>query len=171
VWLGKGLTEAQRARWVTLICRAADDVGLPADAEFRAAFVSYLEWTSRIEMESSQPGAQPPEAMPAPHWQWIAGAAPGTRTPDAPVHAEDEPVALPGPDEPVSFSRHIKPLFRPTDRQSMQFIFDLWSHQDVTANAASILARLREGSMPCDGGWPADRTEVFARWVEAGTPE
>jgi hypothetical protein len=53
----------------------------------------------------------------------------------------------------------------------MRFIFDLWSHQDVAANAANILARLREGSMPCDGAWPADRTEVFARWVEAGAPE
>src|SRR5262249_16729216 len=46
--VGKGLQEAWRARWVQLLCRAADDVGLPADPEFRAAFVAYLEWGSRL---------------------------------------------------------------------------------------------------------------------------
>src|SRR5579872_4715953 len=36
--LGKALREEQRARWVQLLCRSADDAGLPADPEFRAAF-------------------------------------------------------------------------------------------------------------------------------------
>ena len=40
---GKDIREEWRARWVQLLCRAADDVGLPSDPEFRAAFVGYLE--------------------------------------------------------------------------------------------------------------------------------
>ena len=40
-------TEAQRARWVALATRAADEAGLPADPEFRSALASYLEWSSR----------------------------------------------------------------------------------------------------------------------------
>jgi CDGSH-type Zn-finger protein/truncated hemoglobin YjbI len=42
--LGKELREEQRARWVQLMCRAADDAKLPADPEWRAAFVGYHEW-------------------------------------------------------------------------------------------------------------------------------
>ena len=37
--LGKGITEERRRRWVSLLMDAADDVGLPSDPEFRAAFV------------------------------------------------------------------------------------------------------------------------------------
>jgi hypothetical protein len=73
--------------------------------------------------------------------------------------------------EPVSFDRHIKPLFRPLDRQSMLRAFDLWSYDDVAAHAGAILARLEAGSMPCDGAWPPDQVDAFRRWVAAGTPE
>ena len=62
---------------------------------------------------------------------------------------------MPGPDETVSFAAHIKPLFREHDRKSMTFAFDLWSQADVQAHAAGILERLRNGTMPCDGAWPA----------------
>jgi len=50
----------------------------------------------------------------------------------------------------------------------MQFAFDLAAYDDVKANAEGILARLRDGSMPCDGAWPADRIEVFERWSASG---
>ena len=73
-------------------------------------------------------------------------------------------------DEPISFEQHIKPLFRERDRQSMKWAFDLWSHDDVAENAEGILARLRDGTMPCDGAWPDDRIAVFQDWVEAGGP-
>jgi hypothetical protein len=43
--------------WVTLLTRSADEVGLPNDAEFRAAFTAYLEWGSRIAVENSQSGS------------------------------------------------------------------------------------------------------------------
>jgi hypothetical protein len=75
---------------------------------------------------------------------------------------------LPGPDETVGFEANIKPLFREHDRQSMSFAFDLWSRDDVQTHAAGILDRLADGTMPCDGDWPAERIEVFRRWAESG---
>ena len=59
--------------------------------------------------------------------------------------------------EPISFDQHIKPLFRDRDRESMLSSFDLWSHDDVARLSDSILARLRDGSMPCDGAWPDEQ--------------
>ena len=75
---------------------------------------------------------------------------------------------MPGPDETVSFEANIKPLFREHDRKSMAFAFDLWSEADVQAHAADILGRLQNGTMPCDGAWPAEKVEVFHRWTETG---
>ena len=67
------------------------------------------------------------------------------------------------PDEPISFDKQIKPLFRDRDQQSMKFAFDLWSYDDVKANAQAILERLDAGTMPCDGAWPRERITVFER--------
>lgn len=66
----------------------------------------------------------------------------------------------------MQFEKHIKPLFRGQDRQSMKFAFDLWAYADVKQHADAILRRLRNGSMPCDGAWPNEKIDVFARWVE-----
>jgi hypothetical protein len=49
--------------------------------------------------------------------------------------------------------------------------FDLWERSDVADNAQAIPKRLEDGSMPCDGAWPADRVALFRNWVEAGMPE
>jgi hemoglobin len=38
------ITAEQRLAFVTLLSRAADDVGLPNDPEFRAAIMGYAEW-------------------------------------------------------------------------------------------------------------------------------
>jgi len=73
-------------------------------------------------------------------------------------------------DEPLSFEQNIKPLFREKDRQSMTSRFDLWSYDDVVANSGPILGRLQSGTMPCDGAWPPEQVDVFARWVDSGTP-
>ena len=67
-----------------------------------------------------------------------------------------------------SFERDIKPLFRDEDVESMEFAFDLRSYDDVRANAAEIHERLADGSMPCDGEWPADQVERFRAWIDAG---
>lgn len=72
--IGLQLSEPQRRRWVALLHDAADQVGLPADPEFRAAFAGYLEWGSRIALANSQPGATPPAEAPVPRWGW--GVAP-----------------------------------------------------------------------------------------------
>jgi hypothetical protein len=72
--------------------------------------------------------------------------------------------------EPISFEQHIKPLFRERDRQSMKWALDLWSRAEVAGNAEAILARLRDGTMPCDGAWSKDRIALFQDWVEAGGP-
>ncbi len=79
-----------------------------------------------------------------------------------------EAVELPGPDQPVSFAAHIRPLFRERDKQAMSWAFDLGSYDDVRAHAEPILDRLAAGGMPCDGAWPAERVEVFRRWQQTG---
>ncbi len=51
----------------------------------------------------------------------------------------------------------------------MTFVFDLWSYHDVRANADAIHARLSNGTMPCDGAWPAEKVDAFRRWMDTGT--
>jgi hypothetical protein len=73
--------------------------------------------------------------------------------------------------DPTGFETDIKPLFREIDRQSMLTHFDLWSYDDVSRHAEGILARLREGNMPCDGSWPQAQVGLFQRWSENGKPQ
>lgn len=69
--LGRSLTEAQRQRRIALMLETADEVGLPADPEFRAAFVGYLEWGTRIAVLNSRPGVAAPNGNPPmPVWGW-----------------------------------------------------------------------------------------------------
>ena len=173
--LGKCLSEEQRARWVELLLQSAREAGLPNDPEFRSAFQSYIEWGSRLAVENSQTDATPPEHMPMPHWDWNTAAGPPGSRVSALAARDEQPekleVALPTPDERPSYTRHIKQLFRPRDQKSMQFAFDLWSYNDVRKHATAILERLRNHTMPCDGAWPSEWTDVFARWVDTGMDE
>jgi hypothetical protein len=90
----------------------------------------------------------------------------------SPVPTEhEEVIVVPDRDETVSYEQDIKPLFRTEDQESMAWSFDLFSYDDVKEHAASILDRLREGSMPCDGEWPEERVDRFERWIEAGMRE
>jgi hemoglobin len=52
------ISEPQRARFVELMMRAADEAGLPADERFRAALRQRIEAGSGFSMRLSQPGAQ-----------------------------------------------------------------------------------------------------------------
>jgi hypothetical protein len=70
-----------------------------------------------------------------------------------------------------SFENDIKPLFRESDRDAMLAVFDLWSFDDVKANAGKILAAVRAGSMPCDRQWPDERVDALQRWVDGDTPK
>jgi CDGSH-type Zn-finger protein/truncated hemoglobin YjbI len=163
------LGEEQRARWAALATRAADEAGLPADAGFRSVLSACTEWLSRAAATQPQPDADASRQLPAPSWDWGPGGPPadeaGPAADEAGTPAEP---ARPGPGQPVSFAAHIKPLFRARDRQSMSFAFDLWSADDVRAHAADILPRLRDGSMPCDGAWPAAQVDTFQRWIDTG---
>jgi len=75
--IGLAITSEQRLRFVTLLSRAADAVGLPADPEFRAAIMGYAEWGSQLALHNSQPGADVVEHAPVPRWGW--GVAPPYR--------------------------------------------------------------------------------------------
>jgi hypothetical protein len=70
----------------------------------------------------------------------------------------------------VTYEQHIRQLFRDRDIQSMSFAFDLSSYDDVRANAEAIYERLANGSMPCDGRWPAEDVERFRTWIDHGSP-
>jgi hypothetical protein len=70
----------------------------------------------------------------------------------------------------LSFERDIRPLFRDEDVESMSGHFDLSSYEDVRDHAEAIQTRLAEGSMPCDGAWPATDVERFGQWMDAGLP-
>jgi hypothetical protein len=74
-------------------------------------------------------------------------------------------------DQTVGFEEDIKPLFRPTDHESMAWVFDLASYDEVKGNATAILGRLRDGSMPCDGEWPEEQVARLQRWTERGMHE
>ena len=50
----------------------------------------------------------------------------------------------------------------------LTFAFDLWDVDDVRSNADAILGRLRQGTMPCDGGWSSEHVELFGRWIATG---
>jgi hypothetical protein len=70
--------------------------------------------------------------------------------------------------EPVGYEANIKPLFRARDQQAMRFAMDLYSYQDVSQHADAILAKLRGGTMPCDGRWPEARVDIFDNWIRGG---
>ncbi|MEU4191926.1 CDGSH iron-sulfur domain-containing protein [Kribbella sp. NPDC026611] len=170
--VGKGISEEQRARWVQLLLLSATEAGLPNDPEFRAAFSSYVEWGSRLAVENSQANSRPPQHMPMPNWHWTTAAGPpGSRISALPSDepAEKHTPVLPAADEPVSFEHHIRTLFRPFDRKSMSFAFDLWSYDDVRAHADAIHTRLQAGTMPCDTPWPPEYVATYERWLATGT--
>ncbi|MBA2595568.1 MAG: hypothetical protein M3Q50_09830 [Chloroflexota bacterium] len=70
----------------------------------------------------------------------------------------------------MSFTADIKPLFREEDRSAMDFAFDLWSYDDVKTNAALILERVADGTMPCDETWGDDKLQRLRTWIADGCP-
>jgi hypothetical protein len=79
------------------------------------------------------------------------------------VPKEDVPMS-------VSFAHDIRPLFRDSpDVESMkEYGIDLSSYEDVKARARAIFASLEDGTMPCDGRWPAAQIKLFKEWMEEG---
>jgi hypothetical protein len=68
------------------------------------------------------------------------------------------------------FARDIAPLFRERDQTAMRWAFDLANFLEVRTHAQAILARLANGTMPCDGKWPDEQIALFRRWIDAGMP-
>ena len=169
--LDKHLTQEQRSHWAMLMAQSADEAGLPNDPEFQAAFMSYIEWGSRIAVENSMSGAKPTANMPVPRWWWVCNATPNSRVSAiAPVGGQPSVVDMPmlAAGERPSFEKHIKGLFRPMDRNSMKFAFDLWTYEDVRTHADAILARVKAGTMPCDKAWAPEKVSLFQHWTEEG---
>ena len=67
---GKKISEEQRQNWMQLLLRTADECGVPDDPEFRSAFVSYLEWGTRLAVVNSKPGVEVSDETPMPLWGW-----------------------------------------------------------------------------------------------------
>jgi hemoglobin len=80
----------QRLRWINRLAKTADEVLLPDDPDARQAFLSYLEWGSRIAVFNSQPGVQPIAHAPVPQWGW------GNSAPFVPQPWDDPDAAAKG---------------------------------------------------------------------------
>ena len=76
--LGRHLEEPMRRRWIELLLDAADEAGLPADPEFRSAFLAYIEWGTRLALINSQPGVEVEAEQPMPKWGWGEAKGPYT---------------------------------------------------------------------------------------------
>jgi hemoglobin len=57
-------------RFVTCFVAAADDAGLPADPELRAALRSYMEWATAEVMSYQAADSVVPPGRAAPRWSW-----------------------------------------------------------------------------------------------------
>ena len=57
-------------RFVDCFVRAADDAGLPADPEFRAALAAYMRWAVDDVLRYSPVGSVAPPGAAMPHWSW-----------------------------------------------------------------------------------------------------
>jgi hemoglobin len=69
---GLRITEAQRQRFVALYMAAADTAGLPADAPFREALRTHVEFGSKVAQQNSR-AVSDDELHPlreVPRWQW-----------------------------------------------------------------------------------------------------
>lgn len=102
--------------------------------------------------------------------QWIAEGGPDDTPGEIGVRHERDPKPEPvAAQDPLSFESDIKNLFRANpDRASMLFRFDLHRFEDVRDHAINILARLNEGTMPCDKPWPPERIATFRQWIADG---
>jgi len=57
-------------RFAECFAAAADDAGLPADPEFRAALRAYMEWAAGHFTGYPDRGAAVPSGLPMPRWGW-----------------------------------------------------------------------------------------------------
>ena len=68
----------------------------------------------------------------------------------------------------IGYKRHIRPLFRQMDIDSMRWMLDLSNYEDVKKNSSKIYNSIKNSSMPCDAPWTQDKINLFKRWTESG---
>jgi hemoglobin len=67
---GNGEMSDLGRRFVACFVAAADDAGLPADPEFRAALRAYMEWAVDDVLVYSPENSAVPAGLPMPRWSW-----------------------------------------------------------------------------------------------------
>jgi hemoglobin len=67
---GQGMEHEMGERFVKCFLQAADDAGLPDDADFRASLRSYVTWAVSEVLSYSPPGTDVPPGLPVPRWSW-----------------------------------------------------------------------------------------------------
>ena len=67
---GTGAESDMGDRFVECFVKAADDVGLPDDPDFRRELRSYMEWAVSQVMAISPVGATVPANLSVPRWSW-----------------------------------------------------------------------------------------------------
>jgi hypothetical protein len=67
---GKEAEQDLGERFVRCFVQAADDAGLPDDADFRAALRSYMEWAVGEVLSYSPHGCHVASNLPVPRWSW-----------------------------------------------------------------------------------------------------
>ncbi len=67
---GNGDMSDLGGRFVACFVAAADDAGLPADLEFRAALRAYMEWAVDDVLVYSPAGSVVPDGLRVPRWSW-----------------------------------------------------------------------------------------------------
>ena len=90
-------TGEQRTRWITLAGQAADEAGLPADPEFRAALEAFFAWDARGAL--ARGAGAPPDGI-VPSWDWTPAppdTSPRRRCPAAGAPAAGPPPPVPPP--------------------------------------------------------------------------
>jgi hypothetical protein len=71
-------------------------------------------------------------------------------------------------EELISYAADVKPLFTEADQESMSFMFDLWSYDDVKDHADAIHGAVADGSMPPGDPWSGDQVATFKAWMDGG---
>src|SRR3977135_2716401 len=67
---GQGAGDDYGPRFVACFMQAADDIGLPDDAEFRASLRLYMEWATQEVISYAPNVSEVPAGMATPHWSW-----------------------------------------------------------------------------------------------------